>query len=50
MIRKTQHAKFTRAKSGGLNKGCHTEKHIITTYWLLFIPIYRSYKLDQANI
>ena len=51
MIRKTQHQRKMYVKSFDSGfKDTHIEKHLITTYWLLFIPIYRKMELLGSNL
>lgn len=52
MIRKTQHKVKAIKKDfeNAFNDRTHIELYIITTYWLFFIPIYRSKELLDSNI
>lgn len=50
MIRKTQHQRKMYSESFLNREATHIEVHLITTYWLLFIPIFKSYKLLSANM
>lgn len=55
MIRKIQHMKIMRVKSGikmlpDLRKDTHIETHLVTTYWFLFIPIWISYNIAKTNL
>ena len=51
MIRKIQHHRKMYVKSwdAGL-KGNHLERHLVTTYWFLFIPIWRNIVLLDSNM
>jgi hypothetical protein len=42
---KSFHVTYYRDK-----KNRHIETHLVTTYWFLFIPIYRIYKIESSNI
>ena len=51
MIRKTQHHRKMYVKSwdGGFDH-THIERHLVTTYWVLFIPIWRTIMLLDSNM
>lgn len=43
MIRKVEHIRKMYVKTFDAGFGnTHIEKHLVTTYWFLFIPIYRK--------
>jgi hypothetical protein len=50
MIRKIQHhsKEIVMSIRGGGAK--HMERHIVTTYWFLFIPIWQIKKLESSNM
>lgn len=52
LITKTQHEQNMYSKSfdAGFKNKTHLERHIVTTYWFLFIPIYRNKKLTSSNL
>jgi hypothetical protein len=51
MIRKIQHYQRMHVKSYNSGyKQTHTELHLITTYYFLFIPIMVTKKLLSSNI
>jgi len=54
MIKRTEHKRKMYVKSFDKAKAFedkhHSEMHLVTTYWLLFIPIYRSIKLLDSNM
>ena len=51
MIRIIQHERKMHVKSfdAGFG-GTHIEKHLVTTYWFLFIPIFRKITLINSNL
>jgi hypothetical protein len=51
MIRKIQHHRKMYVKSfdAGFDK-THIEKHLVTTYWFLFIPIWKTIILLDSNM
>jgi hypothetical protein len=52
MIKRTEHKRKMYLKSfdAGFKDKSHLEVHLVTTYWLLFMPIYRSIKLLDSNM
>jgi hypothetical protein len=52
MIRRIEHKRKMYVKSfdSGFKDISHLETHLVTTYWLLFIPIYRSIKLLNSDM
>lgn len=52
MIRVTQKQKKAYAKSfsSNYNKDTHTEVYLVTTYWILFIPIFQYRKLTHSTL
>jgi hypothetical protein len=53
IIQKIEHSKRMNCKSysdGYLEGKMHMEVHHITTWWFLFIPIYRSMKLTDSTL
>lgn len=53
LITKTQCKRKTYVKDYNTTKyddSIHREIHIITTYWFLFIPIYRDFRLVGDNM
>lgn len=52
MIRITQHKKrdIHKTSKRSFNKEFHSEVHIITTVWLLFIPVWKYKKLLKDNL
>lgn len=51
MIRKTQHYQKMYVKSwSGVYKDNHTETHLVTTYWFLFIPVLKIKKVIHTTI
>lgn len=52
MIIKTQHHRKMYVKSfdAGFVEKTHIEKHLVTTYWFLFIPMYRVIILIDSNL
>lgn len=52
MFRKTEHKRkmYLKTFDAGFKNESHLELHLITTYWFLFIPIYRNVKLIISNI
>jgi len=51
MIRKTQHHRKMYVKSWDAGfKDTHIERHLVTTYWFLFIPIWRTIILLDSNM
>jgi len=51
MIRKVQHEQKMWVKSFDMGyTDTHIEKHLVTTYWILFIPIWQTKKLLTSNI
>jgi len=51
MIRKTQHHQKMYVKSFDSGyKETHIENHLVTTYWFLFIPIFRTKILLTTNL
>jgi len=52
MIKRTEHKRRMYVKSfdKAFEDKHHLEMHLVTTYWLLFIPIYRSIKLLDSNM
>lgn len=55
MIRKTEHERKMFVKSWvksdrGTRIEQHIENHLVTTYWFLFIPVFRVIKIISSNI
>jgi hypothetical protein len=52
MITKTEHRKRSYSITGPskYDEKKHIEDHLITTYWFLFIPIYRYKELVSTNL
>ena len=52
MIKRTEHKRKMYVKSfdAGFKDEYHLELHLVTTYWLLFIPIYRNIKLLDSDM
>jgi len=50
MIKRIEHKRKMYVKSGIIKGNFHLEEHLVTTYWLLFIPIYSSKKLLDTNM
>jgi len=51
IIRKTQNNKKKFSKSWvSRSKESHIETYIVTTWWFLFIPIIRTFKIQKSNL
>ena len=52
MIKRTEHKRkmYVKSFNDGFEDKIYLEVHLVTTYWLLFIPIYRSIKLLDSNM
>lgn len=51
MIRKIQHHRkmYVKSYDAGFSL-THIEKHLVTTYWFLFVSVYRTVVLLESNM
>jgi hypothetical protein len=52
IITKTEHIQRMYAKTfdAGFKEKTHIETHLITTYWFLFLPVFKTKQLQSHNL